>query len=540
MLTLPLDPTDDRADPAFKEAASCAQWLGQLQLTNLHAAHGILRMQLDEFNRYPMHGLERLHTLELLRETVSSVQGDYAKKLAAKKLPLSTEELTVFVSIIGLWQGMVTGYQRCLQAHIAGDEQLSPLGALLCQRCLLYSGLQIYEYLCAGYEFDGRLWRQLHALYRFSEERGLHLAEVPDSLGNSARSTACRSTYVKLLLASYAHRADLTRSQMQMLDRWLSLWSTDIALEHSFTRSRGDAPPLAVDLESPLGLLPLQQMSQTDSVRYLAMVPLSKLLRVKVILLQQGQSPQQQELGDGYGRAECIEFLNFLLQRWCEGRDERMAERQSELQQAQVCYGMESCYAHIANKPFRQPGKDAAVDDLSRKQIEAFGHVLSDTDRHNLSEMGFALETWRVQDESILGAQLLREKISGVRLGPNQLVAVRAGSAETFALGAVSWVMVKQTGQLHAGVRYLPGAAEAVAMKATGINLTVSDKYVAALLLPAMSALNIPPSLIAPRDWFKPGRMVEIVQMDKQKLNIRMEFSVEKGVDYERISFTPV
>ena len=85
MLTLPLDPTDDRANPAFKNAAACVQWLGQLQLTNLHQAHGVLRMQLDELNRYPMRCLERLHTLELLRETVSSIQADYARKLVAKE-----------------------------------------------------------------------------------------------------------------------------------------------------------------------------------------------------------------------------------------------------------------------------------------------------------------------------------------------------------------------------------------------------------------------------------------------------------------------
>ncbi len=540
MLTLPLDPTDDRAAPAFKDVASCAQWLGQMQLTNLHAAHGVLRKQVEELNRYPMRGLERLHTLELLRETVSSVQGDYAKKLVAKKLPLSTDELAVFLSIISLWQGMVTGYQRCLQAYIAGDAQLSQLGALLCQRCLLYSGLQICEYLCAGYEFDGRLWRQLHALYQFSEEQGLHLAEVPDSLGGNARPSTCRAVYAKRLLASYAHRANLTRSQIQMLDRWLSLWSEGITVERSFTKSRGDAPPLAVDTESSLGLQPLQHIGQSDNVRYLAMVPLSKLLRVKVILLQQGQSPQQQELGDGWGKTECIAFLEFLLQRWCEGRSEHQIRSRVEQLLAEVCYGMESCYAHIASKPFRQPGKDSAVDTIARKQIEAFGRVLSDTDRHDLSEMGHTLESWSMLDDSMLGAQMLREGASGARLGPNQLIAVRAGSAETFALGAVSWVIVTQTDQLRAGVRYFPGAPQPVAVKASGINLTVSDKHVAALLLPAMDALKIPASLIAPRDWFKPGRVVEIIRPDKQKQNIRMDFSVEKGLDYERISFTQV
>jgi len=87
-------------------------------------------------------------------------------------------------------------------------------------------------------------------------------------------------------------------------------------------------------------------------------------------------------------------------------------------------------------------------------------------------------------------------------------------------------------------VRYLPGLPQAIAMRAAGTNISTSEKYVAALLLPAVPALKTPASLIAPRDWFKPDRIVEIIQVDKVKLNVKMEFSVEKGSDYERISFS--
>lgn len=538
MLTLPLDPTDDRANPAFKDAAGCAQWLGQLQLTNLRFAHGVLRTQLDEFNRYPMHGMERMQTLELLRETVLSVQADYAKKLVAKKLPLSEDEFTIFVSIIGLWQSMVTGYQRCLQAYMGGDKQLAPYGALLCQRCLLYSGLQIFEYLRTGYEFDGKLWRQLHALYAFSEGNALQLEEVADGL-NGTGTASCRTVYVKTLLASYARPAELTRSQLQLLDRWLTVWGATITVERSHVKSKGDAPPLAVDMESPQGLQPPQQINPSDTVRYLAMVPLSKLLRVKMILLQQGQSPQQLELGEGCKSADCAEFLNYLHQCWCEGRGDRSSERRSMVQQAQICYGLDGSFAYIANKPFKQPSKDRAVDTLSRKQIEAFGHTLADTDRHNLAGLGFIREDWQVQDESILGARLLREGGVGARICPKQILAVRSKGSENYVLGVVRWVSVTQTGQLHVGVRYLPGVPQAIALKATGVNLAASDKYIAALLLPAIPALKTPASLIVPRDWFQPDRIVEIVQLDEQRLRVKMGFGVEKGLDYERVSFSP-
>ena len=540
MLTLPLDPTDDRANPAFKDTTGCAQWLGQLQLTNLRSAHGVLRAQLDEFNRYPMRGLERMHTLELLRETILSVQADYAKKLIAKKLPLSEGEFTVFVSIIGLWQEMVTGYQRCLQAFMGGDKQLAPHGALLCQRCLLYSGLQIFEHLRTGYEFDGKLWRQLHALYAFSEEQGLQLEEVLDGLDGSTRTASCRTVYVKTLLACYTHPAELTRGQLQLLDRWLTLWGATITVERSYAKSKGDAPPLAVDMNSLQGLQPSSQVNPSDTVRYLAMVPLSKLLRVRKILLQQGQSPQQLELGEGCKGADCAEFLGYLHQCWCEDRSDRSPWRRTVVRQAQMCYGLDGAFAYIANKPFKQPGNDKSVDTLSRKQIAAFGRVLSDTDRHDLAGLGFIREDWQVRDESILGANLLREGSIGARIGAKQIVAVRSAGTENYMLGVVRWVSVTQTGQLHVGVRYLPGVPQAIAMKAVGINLTASEKYVAALLLPAIAALKTPASLIIPCNWFKPGRVVEVVQLDEQRLRIKMGFSVEKGLDYERVSFSPV
>lgn len=540
MLTLPLDPTDDRANPAFKNAAACAQWLGQLQLTNLHQAHGVLRTQLDELNRYPMRGLERLHTLELLRETVSSVQADYAKKLVAKKLPLNDQELAIFIAIAGLWQGMVTGYQRCLQACMAGDEPLSASGALLCQRCLSYSGLQIFEYLRTGYEFDSKLWHQLHELYAFCEEQDWQLKEVDDDLDGGKCTVSCRATYTKILLACRAYRADLSRHLLQLLDRWLTFWSPAVAVERRYTPSRGDAPPLAVDLGSLSGLRLPQPSAHSDSLRYLIMVPLSKLIRVKTILLQQGQSPQQLELGEGCNAAECLTFLNYLHQCWCEGHDERMEERRCPIQQAQACYGMDSCFAYIANKPFKQPGRDESIDTLSRKQIGAFGRVLGDTNRQDKADLGLDLETWQIEDESIRGARLLREENVGIRLGIGQLVAVRPANANAPMVGALSWVNVTQTGQLHAGVRYFPGLPQAASMRATGVNLTVSDKYVAALLLPAVPALKAPPSLIAPRDWFKPGRVIEIVRTDKKKLQLKMELSIEKGSDYERISFAEI
>lgn len=537
MLTLPLEPTNDRANPAFKDAAGCAQWLGQLQLTNLQLAHSLLLTQINELNRHPMRGLERLHTLELLRETVGYVQDDYAKKLIAKPLPLNESELMVFVALVQLWQALVLGYQRCLQAYIAGDKQLGKHGALLCQRCLLYSGLEIFEHLRTGYEFDARLWHQLHELYAFAEEQGLQQTEVDDPLNSIQPHSSCRSIYVKTLLACHAHPAELTRSQLQLLDRWLAQWSSTVTVERSYTVSKGDALPLAVDLASAQGLQPVKKVTHSDSMRYLAMVPLSKLLRIKTILLQQGQTPRQANLCDHSSSNDCIEFLSFLHQCWCEDINTRFTERRPVAQQAQLCYKPESIYAHLSGKPFKQPGRGITKDSASLRQIETFGRVLQDAHNKELLEMGYPLETWHLDNESILGARLTREDTFGGRLNYNQLIGLRPSDAGTFMLGITAWANITRIGQLQIGVRYLPGSAEAVSIRATGVNLSASDKYVPAFLLQAVPALKTPTSLIIPRDWFKPGRVVEVLHQNEETESAKIGFSVERGIDYERVSF---
>ena len=538
MLTLPLEPTDDRANPHFKDAAGCALWLGQLQLTNLQLAHSLLLTQLNELNRYPMRGLERLRTLELLRETVGYVQDDYAKKLISKPLPLNDHELMVFIAIVQLWQALVLGYQRCLQACIAGDRQLEKYGALLCQRCLLYSGLEIFEHLRTGYEFDAKLWQQLHELYAFAEEHGWQTVDVTDPLNGKQQHNRCSSIYIKTLLACYARPAELSRSQLKLLDHWLAQWSDTLTVERGYTASKGEAQPLAADLSGTRGLQPVQQTTHSDSMRYLATVPLSKLLRVNIILLQQGQTPQQIGLCAHCGSDDCLELLAFLHQSWCEDTNVRFSERYPVAHQARLCSKPESIYAHLSGSLFKQPKRDGILGNTARKQIETFGQVLQNTPGKEPPEKISPLETWQFDNESILGARLMRIDVFGERLNRNQLVSLRPGDADTFMLGATAWVSVTRAGQLQIGVRYLPGNAEAVSIRATGINMTVSDTYVPAFLLPAVAALKIPASLIIPRGWFQPGRVVEVLRQNAEQQDAKMNLSIERGLDYERVSFT--
>jgi hypothetical protein len=536
---LPLDPTDDLAKPAFKDAASCLKWLSQLQLTNLNLAQGTLRAQLDEFNRCPMRGKDRLQTLEAIRESVNTVQADYAKKLFGKKLPLADEEFTTLIALSNLWQSMLNGYMRCLQSRDAGDNSLASEAALISHRCLLYSSLQIGDFLRAGCEPDGKFWQCFHMIYAHIEAQNLEQEPVTDKFNRTGRAVSCRTLYAKTLLLHRARLLGLTRSQWHIVDRWLEYWGDTFTIEPRCSMSREDAPPLAVDLDGMRGLVAIQRATSAPGMRFMALVPLSKLIRVKTILLQQGQAPQQNELGDELSSKECVDLLNRLHACWCERRAESLADEPRDAPVVKLCSSLENIYAHISRKPFKPPSITGIADMESQRQIETFGRVLDQTDRYNLFELGFVSEEWLVEEDGLLQARLLRKLNTGERLGMNQVICVYTPDATTYKVGVITLVSVTRSGQLYIGVRYLPGNPQAVVAYGTVCGNLLTGTA-AALVLPEMTNLRIPASILIPRDWFQTGRILEVGMRKNQKLKITLGISVDKGNDYERVSFTPV
>jgi hypothetical protein len=510
MLTFPLEPTSERANPPFRNASSCKKWLKGLSFANPATAQALLRAQLDEFNRGTVRGLDRMEALELLRETVHGLQEECAGKISGKPLPLAESELVVLGSLTGLWQAMATGYYRCLLDFEQGDRQLKVHGALLCHRSLMYGGKLIFEFLRAGYEFDGEQWRQFHSVYLFAEERSLLEEEVGDELDDDEHTSTCRYIYLKTLLSCGARVQDLTYHQQRLLGNWLSQWMNNFSIERTCAVSRGDAPPLAIDPASTQGLQPFKaEFLESSNIRYIPMVPVSKLIRVNTILLQQGQSPQRLGLSDEYDSIDCVALLTHLHKHWCEPRPARQAERQGSSQQMELRYSLEDIFSWIGGQPF-DPAKKA-----------------SDTPQ----------EIWRAEDISILGARLTRIATTGARVALNQLLAVRAAGAIQLAITV--WVSITRAGELRIGIRFLPGTASPVVVQTAARPGVPSSRPAAALLLAAVPNLNIPPSLLLPRGLFAADRTLEVSLGSAPAQRVKLRFSVEQGINYERVGFVP-
>jgi hypothetical protein len=294
--------------------------------------------------------------------------------------------------------------------------------------------------------------------------------------------------------------------------------------------------PLIVDLASDHAPKRLENPGPAGAEqRYLDTRKLAKSLRNRVGLLRKGESPAKLALGEDCVQPSCEQMLVFLFRQWCQGKPARASERRRVGAPAQACNELEVIHYHIGGRVFRQPGQQTELTKKQREEIATFGRI-STRDEDDYSDVhGFALEAWQLEDDSAQGLRLIRAAATpGKRYAHGQLMCVLPPDSKSFLLGQVRWLMSADNGDLHAGLRLLPGIAAAAAVRSTGLNVQ-NEKYVQALALGAVPALNAPASLILPVGWFKPKRVLDL--FIDAPLRVRLTEVIERGADFERVGY---
>ncbi|NNM81471.1 MAG: hypothetical protein HKL98_02550 [Burkholderiales bacterium] len=530
MLSLNLPEWDENAKPAFADSNSCARWISQFQLTDIRQAHQTLSFQLAELNRTFIPPIARLKITEQLRDTVSIVQGGYAKKIFNKPLPLDEYEFSVLLEIISLWDSMWISYAHCLQAGMNDDQGVIRHLALITQRCLRYAGLQIVEYLLMQHQVDHRLWQMLHQLYGFAEERGFADFPVLESLRLYPPPASCVEHYVQILLISQADPYELPRKQFRLVNRWLDEWRSMVHVNRKLPANAKETPPLAVDLESAENVLSEIPSAGGSSVRYLDVTDLSKSLRIKIALLQQGKLPSQLGLGEDLPPSICLGLVEKLHRHWCEGQEAREFERRSISHKAEVCFGLPDLHYRISGKEFTQPGSEIMLSLRQHDEIAVFGHVVTRAEFKPLH----ATESWEILDEATKDFSLMRGAMAiGQRVSLGHLVGIFSAEEEGYVPGVIRWVIAGLDGSVNMGVKKLEGRPETVSVRNTGVNLTVSTRYVQAILM----HYGDNSSLIIPSGWFSPGKVVQVMDDEGITMELKLMSLVGKGADYERATF---
>jgi hypothetical protein len=408
---------------------------------------------------------------------------------------------------------------------------------MACQRALAYSGLKMFHHYRAYREVAGGDWRGLHQVFRIAEELDAVDEPVKDFLNRDVQDTSPRVAYSRAILMALSNPNELAQRQLTFAAYLLERWGAKLEVSREPVLEADGAAPLAVDLAGERGaerIVPGAAPKMTEP-RYLDTSKLAKSLRNRVGLLRKGESPAKLALGEDCVQPSCEHLLVFLYRQWCQPKGGRAFERRPASASASICSDIAAVHYYLSGRAFRQPGEQTELTKKQREEIATFGRV-STRDEDDYSEVqGFVLERWKVEDESAQGLRAVRGAGDpGRRYSHGQLVAVRPADAKSFMLGQVRWLMAAASGDLHAGVKLLPGLPAATAVRPTGLNVQL-EKYVPALSLTGVEALKSAPTLVLPIGWFKPSRVIEVFV--DTPVRVRLTELVERGADFERVAY---
>ncbi len=531
---LHLPSVDPAARPEFTDGPSCKAWLENVPLANVGEAQRQLLLAIWDFNRSTIAAAPRLAGLEAAREAVHFVQLEQAKRFTHRPAPLPRAEASAFDNTIELWDQMRMGYLRCLASE---DAALRTQQALLCQRALAYAGLRMFHHYRAYREVPPRDWRQLHAVFHRAERLGATDAMVKDYLNRDVHASSPRIAYLRAILMGMCNPHELMPRQLTFVAFLLERWAEKVEVSARPVPEDGE-PPLVVDLagdrcaeRGPAG---------GAEPRYLDVRRLAKSIRNRIALLRKGESPARLALGEDCVQPSCEQLLVFLDRQWCRARQVRGAERRRVAAEAEVCAGLPAIHFFVTGRPFAPGGGYRELSARERDEIATFGRVSrrDEAQAAQAAAQEFASESWRIEDESVLGARMIRAAgAPGARVSHGQLLAVRHADAKNFQLAQVRWLMTLETGELVCGVRLLPGVPQGVAVRGTGVHVA-EERFVQAIQLGAVPALKSPATLVLPSGWFKPKRVVEVAMRTTSRL--RLLEAIERGTDFERVSFEPL
>ena len=530
--------------PIISDAKSCEQWLAALPLTNAPAAHTELQLQLDLLNHTSaLSGVERLRIFEQLRESIQYVQDEVAKKYAGKPVPLDANETALWKKVLTLWQGFTQGYQICLQNYLDNDQALTSFAPVILQRIICLTGQQMLEHQRLYQCVPEALWKQLHKTYASAEKSGLEKIVVKDSLNHMVAGASTEAAYLQVLLMDLADPFHLSAKQLGQLERWLNKWAARVNLTKipsAPAHPELKLPAWVVDLNRPAGIqYGTPPLETGPAIRHLDVNLLTATLVKRIKHLRKGGAPGELDVGEDCQQPACEALLMWLYQQWCEPPQHRAYERRAGEEKAQVAFGMAAIHFFCnGGKPFRQPGERDHPDVGWREaqDLKIFGQISSQTKKLHASQIGFAVENWQIQDESALGFNLVANGLHAARVMLNQLVAIRHPQAKHFAIGMIRWMRFDPNGDLNIGLRAFPGIPMAVGIRAPVLIPTLQNKFLQAFLLPEIPALKEPATLVLPHGWFGPNKQLELHIDDT--LNVRLAAVIERGADFERVTFS--
>nr|WP_298142472.1 molecular chaperone [uncultured Pseudomonas sp.] len=526
-------PTLDKRSLSFCDATprGLKLWIGKLPKANIGETARQLYQALIELNQLLTPSDIRLQMLELLRPEVYFVCQQLERHFLNQAIVLDERPRKVANLCQALQNHLAVGY-KLIVVHLAPQQNLdrNQLLATALQRAVyslcgpLVRATQLYCPVPEG------LWLELHQLYQIALERDLQRRVIRDPQARHVDDLSIEQSYLAALMLGCARCNQMRQAAIARLAEALEPWSAQVRLQ------AGNAPSslfaVALTVDGPPRYISLLQGGELPGSLGIDPTPLVDALKAYLQLPAEQRSQSSLLVPEGLS----TDMLQHLCAAWGD-ISERSFQRNQGQGSLNLCIGMSALHFFLANKrPFNEVLKrpnelGAAVfeapsgtPDIWAKAFDApktrdWAHHLpmenieyqrsgaDNVDSGAAPAEGYPTFTLPIVNHSPGGYCMSWPKEVPSQLQAGEIIGLQDSPEHAWSVAVVRWIRQVRGGGTQMGIELVAPHAEPCGLQL--VRKTESNsQYLRALLVPGISAISRPATLITPRLPFQEGNKV--------------------------------
>lgn len=531
-------PTPSKQSLSLCEATprDIKRWISLLPKANIGETARQLYQALVELNQLITPSDNRLHLLELIRPEVYFVCQHLERHFLNQAIVLDERPRKVANLCQALQNHLAIGYKQIVvqeaQRQARDGQQLLTIALQRAMHSLNSALIRASQLYCPVPE---GLWLELHQLYQLASSRQVHRVVVRDGLARHTEGLSVEQTYLVALLLGCARCNQMRQNNIARLAEVLEPWSALVRLQGAELASSLFA--VAPQVDGPPRYKSLFQASEMAGLLGIDPLPLVDAIKHYLTLATEDRAQARLLVPEGIS----VDLLQHLSSAWGD-ISERTFQRTPGRGALTLCIGMSALHFFLSGKQpfgailkikeagqavFKPINKDegdvwnTAFDaqpqnwdeGLPYEEIQ-YNKPVTPGDTSPQPEPPASGENYPTFELAIVnhspgGYCLSWPKEVPSQLQAGELLGVQDAPSQGWSVAVVRWIRQVRGGGTQMGIELIAPHAQPCGLQLLR-KADQHSQYLRALLLPEISAISRPASLITPRLPFQEGNKVQI------------------------------
>lgn len=509
---------------------SVQAWVADLPMANLGETSRLLYSAINELNRLSCKPTHRSKMLESLRKPIHYACAELSKHFLNGSVSPQEKQRKVINLVLSLRLALSTGYKAVLIETVpelgsemsrknfacAAHRIMSELGQVL----LLSSKLYVYV--------PQNVWKDMNEIYRFSDDLGLMKYLVLDEENEFVKETSIRRAYKRNLLLACSRTNQLRQSEIDKAWSAYELWSDYVELGRKYVPSAVFVVNLSDDRPPKYKSLVHEELDEYfhgfDTVELITRITshISAASKTNSSDVKHLELPVQMP-------SALLQHLHHSLGILTK----RTFKRIASTGRLDIGVGLSSIHFYTSGKTAFQPhlfgieavdtdhkddhrGRSAVHDPWANAfdaaQVTNAKSLKSDsvidyTSHPESAEKDFPIHSTLLINTSPGGYCIQWQGDVPKNVQAGELLCVRETSEKTWSVAVIRWIRRSKQQGTQLGIELLAPRARPCAVQQ--LNKTGKhSEFLRGLLLPELSSIGQPSTLITPRVPFKEGNKV--------------------------------